>query len=475
MTLSRPSAVTICATILLLALTPATPAQEPPEPGVHILARGPVHEAYAKPLEMNPRPGPVAPRQPPPPIPEIPPDQKPPGDNVQWVGGYWAWDEERNDFLWVSGVYRVVPPGRKWVTGYWAEAPDGWRWVAGFWAPAGPERVPHVAVPPASLEAGPSVPAPDESYLYTPGCWTYRAEKYWWQPGYWYAGHPGWVWCPPHYCWTPAGCAFVEGFWDHPLDRRGLLFAPVGFDRPLWKAPDWRHRPGHVLGLDGLLAALFVRRACGHYYFGDYFGATYAGLGFQPWYSNGVRSFDPLLTYGRWNHRADPSWYAGLGESHRAFADGTGARLPRTLEEQTRLLQRSAPPRGVRVLTPLGQFRGDVPLIALSAAQRAEQQALADRPRETGQRSQLERSLAGGAAGVGVRVTASAFSGSTSGYQPGPPPPLPRTPVAAVSGLPRAPAGAVSPALPGTGARSVTFGGTSFSPGGSSNNSKQRK
>lgn len=33
----------------------------------------------------------------------LPPDQKPEGDDVAWIPGYWAWDDERNDFLWVSG------------------------------------------------------------------------------------------------------------------------------------------------------------------------------------------------------------------------------------------------------------------------------------------------------------------------------------------------------------------------------------
>ena len=52
--------------------------------------------------------------KPPDPIPEEPPDQKPKGDNVQWIPGYWAWDDDRQDFLWVSGCWRVPPSGRNW-------------------------------------------------------------------------------------------------------------------------------------------------------------------------------------------------------------------------------------------------------------------------------------------------------------------------------------------------------------------------
>ena len=42
-----------------------------------MLARGPVHEAFAQPFQANPQPGPVVPKRPPDPIPEEPPDQKP--------------------------------------------------------------------------------------------------------------------------------------------------------------------------------------------------------------------------------------------------------------------------------------------------------------------------------------------------------------------------------------------------------------
>src|SRR5438093_9202795 len=79
--------------------------------GMQVLTQGPVHEAFAEPVVYDPRPGPVIPKQPPAPIEEMPPEQKPEGDDVQWVPGYWAWDDSRNDFLWISGIWRAVPPG----------------------------------------------------------------------------------------------------------------------------------------------------------------------------------------------------------------------------------------------------------------------------------------------------------------------------------------------------------------------------
>src|SRR5207237_10894809 len=101
---------------------------EPPEmKGHHILTRGMVHEAFAQPFELQSEPGPVVPKEPPPPVPKLPPAQRPEGDNVQFLPGYWAWDADRNDFLWISGIYRNAPAGRQYVQGYWTQGPEGWR------------------------------------------------------------------------------------------------------------------------------------------------------------------------------------------------------------------------------------------------------------------------------------------------------------------------------------------------------------
>jgi len=131
---------------LTLAVVAVVPAQEPiplfppggkqpdaqPDPnmqpalpeGTEVLAKGPVHEAFATTAEA-PAPGPVVAKQPPDPVEELPPDQKPEGDNVQWIPGYWAWDEDGSQYIWVSGFWRQIPPGRAWVPGSWREAAAG--------------------------------------------------------------------------------------------------------------------------------------------------------------------------------------------------------------------------------------------------------------------------------------------------------------------------------------------------------------
>jgi hypothetical protein len=81
----------------------------------------------------QPRPPPILANGPPPPIDEWPPEQ-PQGINVQWLDGYWGWDADISDFLWVSGIWQDLPPNRQWVPGYWTRAGEGWQRIAGFWA-----------------------------------------------------------------------------------------------------------------------------------------------------------------------------------------------------------------------------------------------------------------------------------------------------------------------------------------------------
>src|SRR5262249_51477895 len=147
----------------LLLIGPQGRTQEFTEPpaGVEVLARGPVHEAYADVVDTQPQPGRVVPQEPPAPIEEQPPAQKPDGENVQWIGGYWNWDEERGQFVWVSGLWRVPPPGRQWTPGFWQKVEGGWQWISGHWAPAEQDQTTVLPPPPAPVVTAPPPPAPD--------------------------------------------------------------------------------------------------------------------------------------------------------------------------------------------------------------------------------------------------------------------------------------------------------------------------
>jgi hypothetical protein len=333
----------------VLVLGNAVRTQEPPPPpqpdqnqpadggavgqeGVQVQTRGPVHEAFAEPAIRGPRATPVVPKQPPDPIDELPPDQKPAGENVRWIPGYWAWEDDRSDFIWVSGVWRSLPPGRSWVPGTWNQADDGWQWVPGYWASAEQDQVNYLPEPPDPVnESVAEAPSADDVYI--PGSWEWRDTRYLWRPGFWTSYRPGWLWVPAHYIWTPAGYLFVAGYWDFPLADRGLLFAPVVIDRRFWGRANWFYQPSYVVPDTFLVGSLFVRLNVLHYYFGDYFEARYVDLGFTPWvdFRIGRYAYDPLFSYYRWQYRDNPTWVRDLRNVYVGRREGTIARPPRTV------------------------------------------------------------------------------------------------------------------------------------------------
>jgi WXXGXW repeat (2 copies) len=332
----RFKAAGLCGLVILFGIAVRLNAEDPPATpaGVEVLARGPVHEAFAQPTVGEPQAGPVAAKEPPKAIDELPPDQRPEGDNVEWIPGYWSWDDEASDYVWVSGVWRMAPAGRRWIPGHWQPVDKGWQWVAGIWAPATVTEAQYLAPPPASLDQGPSAPAPDAESTYVPGIWVYQKTRYFWRPGFWVHNQPNWVWCPAYYTWTPSGYMYNDGYWDHPFEQRGLLFAPVRF------GVGWRggpYTPRFVVSADFLLGALFVHPAGCHYYFGDYFEPRYATRGFVAWpeYRIGRVGFDPNFAYYRHLHVAEPLWEPALHNLYRARLAGEVPRPPRTLLLQT--------------------------------------------------------------------------------------------------------------------------------------------
>jgi hypothetical protein len=388
---------------LVLTLAGGRAGAQAADEGVQVQARGPVHEAFAEPSVGQPRPFPIIPKQPPDPVDEVPPDQKPEGDNVQWVPGYWAYDEDSADFLWVSGCWRAFPPGRQWMPGHWAQVENGWQWVAGFWAPVQQPEANLAPPPPATIDTGPSTPAPGVQYVYVPGVWVYRERRYSWRPGFWYLPRPGWVWVPARYVWTPGGFIFVEGYWDYPLQTRGLLFAPVVIERRYWGRPNWFFRPRYVVPEPALVAALFVRPDWGCYYFGDYFEVRYRRLGFVTWVDYRVTRYspDPLYNYYRWRYRDDRLWDRNLRTLYVDRLNGTAPRPPRTLVQQNTLVKNVTVNnitnvRNVTVLAPITQVdKTIVKVRPVSPAQLAqERQAAAALRAASVQRQKIDAQLA---------------------------------------------------------------------------------
>jgi hypothetical protein len=317
---------------------PAVPA------GMEVQARGPVHEAFAEPTNPVASPGLIVTKEPPAAIEEAPPEDKPEGDSVVWVPGYWAWDEEAKDYMWISGFWRASPPGRTWSPGHWQKVTGGYQWVAGYWVDPKlqdqlQQETEYLPAPPPSLERGPSTPAPAADYTYAPGIFVYQTNRYLWRPGYWVKHRPGWVWVSACYKWTPVGYVYVPGYWDVPLLDRGLLFAPVRFTRPIYTVRGFVYRPTFVVQSDFLLGSLFVSVSAPRFFFGDYFAPGYR-RGYTAWYSYRFNRvvYDANYNYYRQAYVKYPAWDRGLQALSVGRFNGTIARPPRTWAQQATVI-----------------------------------------------------------------------------------------------------------------------------------------
>ncbi|MCE9555082.1 MAG: hypothetical protein K8T91_17155 [Planctomycetes bacterium] len=289
------------------------------------MSKGPVHEAFAEPVVFDTKAVPeVITKAPPEAIEEIPPEVRPEGRNVQWIPGYWNWDNERSDFIWVSGVWRDAPPGQRWIPGNWATVDGGYQWTSGVWVDENTESLTYLPHPPETLDEGPTSEVPDGNYFWVPGGWNWTQDRYAWRPGYWSRGYEGWVWMPSRYMYTPRGSIYSAGYWDYPLGRRGWLFAPVAF-RGGYYNQGYYYTPSSIVDAALLTASLFVNPYGRHYFYGDYYGRR----GYQPWFAYHMnrRGYDPFFAYDSWRIGSrHQDWYGKLYRNYRTDLDGRGDR-----------------------------------------------------------------------------------------------------------------------------------------------------
>ncbi|MCA9081636.1 MAG: YXWGXW repeat-containing protein, partial [Planctomycetaceae bacterium] len=322
------------------ALPAPVPESEPADEDlVQLQENGPVHEAFAELVTLDERAGLIVTKAPPAAIEEIPPEVKPEGTNVQWFPGYWAWSDEVDDFVWVSGVWRDIPPGQKFIPGYWNQIDEGYQWVSGFWTNETEEELAYLPEPPAMLTVDASSPQPGPDYFWVPGCWQYRNTSYVWQPGYWNRCYNNWVWVPNRYRWTPRGWLYVRGYWDYPLARRGLLFSPVRFNRPIALVRGYRYSPRRWVNTSLLLTRLFLAPRRGHYYYGNYSGSRYAALGYRPWInmSIGRGGYDPIFAHSSWYYgRSNSNWLASQRQEYSRLASFSSRDFSRGLFHDVR-------------------------------------------------------------------------------------------------------------------------------------------
>ncbi|MGB2499817.1 MAG: hypothetical protein ACPIA2_08980 [Mariniblastus sp.] len=300
--------------------------QTSPEP--EILMRGPLHEAFAEAHLADPQPNPVINQKPPADLKELPPEFRPEGKNIIWVAGYWSWDEEKNTFIWISGVWRDAPPKRNWIPGYWEEFDDGARWISGFWLDEtlDQEELSYLPEPPSNFESGPSVEAPNDNYFYCPGYWEFQTDRqeYFWRSGHWHPRQKNWIWIPARYVWTPRGCVYRRGYWDYEFEKRGTVFAPVAFDDNWHFHDTYRYRPNYCIDTGAnFFVHLFFRDNCSQYYFGDYYDNQRHNNHYHSWVTrrNLHDQYDPLMAHycGRSHRYNDFPLLNWIDTQHRYY------------------------------------------------------------------------------------------------------------------------------------------------------------
>lgn len=188
-----------------------------------------LHEAFVRPKEGSP----VRVAQAPPrPITERPVVDRP-SPAARWIEGYWTWDADKNDFVWVPGVWRIPPPGKVWLAGEWKRDPDGWSRVPGTWADA-PAGQPdwQIQGPPADHPVDAIAGAPGPDYFYVPGQFVPQGDQLQWKPGFWAKAQPGWEWVPSRWVRLSEGWSYREGYWDRARLSPAVVRVPAGSTPP---------------------------------------------------------------------------------------------------------------------------------------------------------------------------------------------------------------------------------------------------
>ncbi len=256
------------------------------------------------------------------------------GNNVQWIDGYWAWIKESQKFVWVSGLYRDIPPGREWVSGGWSESDAGYRWTSGYWAEADISVAVSPVAPPPSRQSAPQSTPPDKDSFWIAGQWLIERPDniaadpkipsqagYQWQSGFWSKRSKEWIWQPSRYINTPVGYVYVSGYWDYEPHYRGQPFAPVIFDAQETSDDEIAFQPLYPLSRPAaVLLHLFTKSDTTDVFYGDFYDRTYEDLGYRPWYttreSNAAEEggLEPVLSFYRWKYRGQGVDFTGSME-----------------------------------------------------------------------------------------------------------------------------------------------------------------
>ncbi|MCH9608781.1 MAG: hypothetical protein S4CHLAM45_06930 [Chlamydiales bacterium] len=191
---------------------------------VEFLEEGPIHEAFIT-QEFGGVILQAVPYRPPADLTEQIPER--PNEHVQWIHGYWEWSKFKGDFIWISGVWRRPPPDHRWVSGKWAQLEEGWVWIKGFWSPFHKTEMTYISQPPPDMIDESVSKSPGKSYFWISGYWQFDEEvsDYVWHRGRWQLISESWQYVPTHYLWGEKGYFMIPGYWDWPLEEKGVAYA----------------------------------------------------------------------------------------------------------------------------------------------------------------------------------------------------------------------------------------------------------
>jgi|GEM_PF-1987088 len=270
---------------------------------------GPVHEAFVAPVSAELLIDAVE-FEPPELINERIPKQL--DIQAEWISGYWKWDLNANDFVWVSGVWRRPPPGHQWISSFWKEYKGDWIRVPGYWSRIPEQSADFISMPPPDPIDENMAPPPSSNYFWVNGHWyfMFNQHEYQWVPGHWEEFDPQWVLVPAHYVWRPGGYVYIPAYWDWPIEERGTAYASVMID------PDYRYRvafePILILNPDKLVKQLLL-------YYPDYLCFLHHHYHYHKQFWQGFCCYPPWWGWDTWwgftwhDHWALWWWYTHPG------------------------------------------------------------------------------------------------------------------------------------------------------------------
>jgi hypothetical protein len=111
-----------------------------------------------------------------------------------WAPGYWNWDGGRH--VWLGGHWEPERNGYQYRSHEWVRDGGGYRLSSGGWQPMAQTRYDDIRIAPPAPRYE-RIPRARDGYVWQPGYWDWRGNRYEWTSGIWIAERPGYVYSQP--------------------------------------------------------------------------------------------------------------------------------------------------------------------------------------------------------------------------------------------------------------------------------------